>query len=59
MKSDTDYEQLYYDCLYEKRNLKNRIKQLESEIEDLNMCRTKKNINLQKYIIRQIKKKGE
>ena len=37
-----DYEQLYYDALYENRKLKNKIIQLENEIEDLNYCRTKK-----------------
>lgn len=52
-----DYEQLYYDALYENRKLKNKINQLENEIEDLNICRTKKNIDLQKYIIRQLKKR--
>lgn len=52
-----DYEQLYYDALYENRKLKNKIIQLENEIEDLNYCRTKKNIDLQKYIITQLKRK--
>lgn len=52
-----DYEQLYYDTLYENRKLKNKINQLENEIEDLNICRTKKNIDLQKYIIRQLRKR--
>lgn len=51
-----DYEQLYYDVLYENRKLKNEIAKLKEDIEDLNICRTKKNIDLQKYIIRQLKK---
>ena len=29
MKSDIDYEQLYYDTLYENRKLKNKISELE------------------------------
>lgn len=54
---DKDYEQLYYDALYENKQLKNKIKELETEIQDLNRCRTKRNIDLQKYIMLQIKKK--
>lgn len=54
MKKDVDYEQLYYDALYENRQLKNRITELENEIQDLNICRTKKNIDLQKYIMLQM-----
>ena len=49
-----DYEQLYYDEVYENRKLKNRITELENEIQDLNICRTKKNIDLQRYIMLQI-----
>lgn len=61
MKKDVDYEQLYYDAIYENRQLKNRITELENEIQDLNICRTKKNIDLQKYIMLQIerRKSGE
>ena len=54
MKEDIDYEQLYYDEVYENRKLKNRIVELENEIQDLNICRTKKNIDLQIYIMLQI-----
>lgn len=56
-----DYEQLYYDAIYENRQLKNRITELENEIQDLNICRTKRNIDLQKYILLQIgsRKSGE
>lgn len=54
MKKDVDYEQLYYDALYENRQLKNRIIELENEIQDLNICRTKRNIDLQKYILLQM-----
>lgn len=52
-----DYEQLYYDELYKNRILRNKIQELEQEINEINLCRTKKNINLQKYIILQIKNK--
>ncbi len=57
MSKNIDYEQLYYDAIYENRKLKNKIIELENEINDLNSCRTKKNINLQKYIILQAKKR--
>ena len=33
MKSDIDYEQLYYDTLYENRKLKNKISELEIELQ--------------------------
>ena len=52
-----DYEQLYYDALYENRKLKDRVQELEQEIADINLCRTKKNVDLQKYIIMQIKER--
>lgn len=57
MKSEADYEQLYYDAIYENRKLKQRIEQLENELEDINSCRTKKNVDLQKYIMLQIERK--
>lgn len=57
MKSDIDYEQLYYDTLYENRKLKNKISELEIELQDLNICRTKRNIDLQKYIMLQIERR--
>ena len=57
MSKNIDYEQLYYDAIYENRKLKNKIIELENEINDLNSCITKKNINLQKYIILQAKKR--
>lgn len=58
---DKDYEQLYYDQVYENRKLKEKITELENEIQDLNICRSKRNIDLQKYLVLQIKrrKKGE
>lgn len=43
MKKDIDYEQLYYDAIFENRKLKQKIEQLENEIQDLNICRTKRN----------------
>ena len=55
---DKDYEQLYYDALYENKQLKNKIKELETEIQDLNRCRTKRNVDLQKYIMLQMKNKN-
>ena len=54
MEKNIDYEQLYYDAIYENRKLKNRITELENEIQDLNICRTKRNIDLQKYILVQM-----
>lgn len=59
MKEDIDYEQLYYDEVYENRKLKNRIVELENEIQDLNICRTKKNIDLQKYIMLQMGRRND
>lgn len=58
---EKDYEQLYYDQVYENRKLKEKITELENEIQDLNVCRSKRNIDLQKYLVLQIKrrKKGE
>lgn len=59
MEKDIDYEQLYYDAMYENRKLKERITELENEIQDLNVCRTKRNIDLQKYLVLQIKRKNK
>ena len=59
MEKDIDYEQLYYDEVYENRKLKNRIVELENEIQDLNICRTKKNIDLQKYIMLQMGRRND
>lgn len=50
-----DYEQLYYDEVYKNRKLENRVRELENELQEINMCRTKKNIDLQKYLVLQIK----
>lgn len=57
MKSEADYEQLYYDAIYENRKLKQIIENLENEIQDINMCRTKKNVDLQKYIMLQMERR--
>nr|DAY64225.1 MAG TPA: Protein phosphatase 1 regulatory subunit KINSASE G - I [Caudoviricetes sp.] len=57
MGKNIDFEQLYYDAIYENRKLKNKIIELEDEINDLNSCRTKKNIDLQKYIMLQVKRR--
>lgn len=59
MEKDIDYEQLYYDAMYENRKLKEKITELENEIQDLNICRTKRNIDLQQYIMLQIKRKNK
>lgn len=58
MKKDIDYEQLYYDAIFENRKLKQKIEQLENEIQDLNICRTKRNVDLQKYIMLQIERRN-
>ena len=58
MKEDIDYEQLYYDEVYKNRKLQNRIVELENEIQDLNICRTKKNIDLQKSIMLQVERRS-
>ncbi len=50
MDKDKDYEQLYYDSQYEIRKLKEKICFLEEQINEFNLSRTKRNINLQKYI---------
>ncbi len=52
-----DYERLYYDAIYENRKLKQIIENLENEIQDINMCRTKKNVDLQKYIMLQMERR--
>lgn len=59
MKKDIDYEQLYYDVIFENRKLKQKIEQLENEIQDLNICRTKRNVDLQKYIMLQIERRKD
>lgn len=51
-----DYEQLYYDEVYKNRKLESRVRELENELYEINICRTKKNIDLQKYLVLQIKK---
>lgn len=51
-----DYEQLYYDEVYKNRKLENKIAKLETELNEINICRTKRNIDLQKYILLQIQK---
>ena len=59
MEKEADYEQLYYDMLNENRKLKNEIKLLKTEIQEINATRTKRNIDLQKYLYIQIKKYKE
>jgi len=57
MENKPDYEQLYYDAIYENRKLKQRIEELEKEIQDINICRTKRNVDLQKYIVIQMERR--
>ena len=59
MEKNIDYKQLYYDVIYENRKIKNRITELENEIQDLNICRTKRNIDLQKYILVQMERRKD
>ncbi len=54
-----DYEQLYYDAIYENRKLKQEVENLKNEIQDMNICRTKRNINLQKYILVQMERRKD
>lgn len=59
MGQEPDYEQLYYDMLNENRKLKNEIKLLETELQEINASRTKRNIDLQKYLYIQVRKYKE
>ena len=57
MENKPDYEQLYYDAIYENRKLKQKIEELENEMQDINICRTKRNVDLQKYIVIQMERR--
>lgn len=48
-----DYEQLYYDLLYENKQLKKKVEELES---DLNLIKKKdkENISIKKEVIKEI-----
>jgi len=59
VEKNVDYEQLYYDAIYENRQLKNKITELENEIQDLNICRSKRNVDLQKYILLQMERRKD
>lgn len=59
MENKPDYEQLYYDAIYENRKLKQEVENLKNEIQDINICRTKKNIDLQKYIVIQMERRRD
>lgn len=48
-----DYEQLYYDLLYENRLLKSKVKVLEETLENSNKG------NIKKYLVNQIIKYKE
>lgn len=56
-----DYEQLYYDEIYKNKKLENKIAKLETELNEINICRTKRNIDLQynKYQKNMLKIKNE
>ena len=53
-----DYEQLYYDAIYEIKQLKIRIEELESDLEIVNKI-TKKKLNLKKELIKELRKYKE
>lgn len=59
MENKPDYEQLYYDAIWENRKLKQEVENLKNEIQDMNICRTKKNIDLQKYIVIQMERRKD
>ena len=54
-----DFEQLYYDEVYKNKKLKQEIELLKDTIREMNISRNKNNIDLQKYIIEQLKKYKE
>lgn len=54
MENKIDYEQLYYDSQYEIKQLKKKIEYLEDTINEMNLSRNKNNINLQRYLIKEI-----
>lgn len=54
-----DFEQLYYDEVYKNKKLKQEINILKDTIIEMNISRNKKNIDLQKYIIEQLKRYKE
>lgn len=51
-----DYEQLYYDSQYEIRKLRAEIKYLNDELDQL---KSKKVIDMQKYLVNEISKYKE
>lgn len=56
---DKDFEQLYYDALYEIKQLKNKIQQLEDEKEVILIMNKNKDIKqvLSKEIVRYLNRK--
>ncbi len=48
-----DYEQKYYDLLYENKKLKKKIEELEGELSLVNKS-TKEKLNIKKEIIREL-----
>ena len=54
-----DFEQLYYDEVYKNKKLKQEINILKDTIIEINISRNKNNIDLQKYIIEQLKRYKE
>lgn len=48
-----DYEQLYYDALYEIKELKKKIEDLESDLSAIKKI-DKNKLNLKKEIVRQL-----
>ena len=48
-----DYEQLYYDLLYENTKLKKKIEELETELEMVRK-KDKENISIRKQVIKEV-----
>lgn len=51
-----DFEQLYYDEVYKNRKLRQEIEMLKDTIQEMDKSRSKKNIDLQKYLIKQLRR---
>ena len=51
-----DFEQLYYDEVYKNRKLRQEIEMLKDTIQEMDKSRSKNNIDLQKYLIKQLRR---
>ena len=54
MKNKVDYEQLYYDKVYENRKIKQENNMLKDVIKEINNLKGKKYQDLKKYLIKEI-----